>query len=255
MVSGQSPLLSLSVLIIGWSAVTDSPNISWKRRPSEIRGYMRTLYMTAENGDYLRVDYSSKEKRVRLYVEVQNEGGSPYYAVIKDGKITIERSVLSGRSSGFSDKFKERAHLFSTITNKDILRIINNNYGISQEYKTTVNNPAHDAEHKKQLEETRKRYFVQEKNPYGTSTALSGSIRGHIRLIDFIDFAAGWGLAMATFFYFQYSFTASGIISALFGILIGFVDMFLRERQPLFIKIIFFVVAGAASYVYGYYIL
>lgn len=233
--------------------MTDNSNIFWKRRPSEIRGYLRTLYMTAENGDYLRVDYNARDKRVRLYVEVQNEGGSPYYAVIKDGKVTIERSVMSGRTSGFSEKFKERAHLYSTISNKEIMQIIGGNYGIS--YKNALKTKETvDAEHRKRIEETRRRYFVQEKNPYGKSNGLTGSVRGHIRFIDFIDFFVGWGLSLGAFFLFQYSFLALGIVSALFGVLIGIFDMLVRERQPLFIKIIFFLSVGLVSYFYGYYV-
>lgn len=216
---------------------------------------MRTLYMTAENGDYLRVDYNSKEKRVRLYVEVQSEGGSPYYAVIKEGKITIERSVMSGRSSGFSEKFRERSHLFSTITNRDILRIIKGNYGISSEKDAGKSQEKADAEHQKRIEETRKRYFVQEDNPYKNGTGLTGTIRGKIRFVDFFDFLAGWGLAVGAFFYFQYSFIALGIVSAIFGLLISLFDMFIRERQPLFIKILFFLLAGFSSYVYGYFLM
>jgi len=211
--------------------------------------------MTDENGDYLRVDYNSKEKRVRLYVEVQSEGGSPYYAVIKEGKITIERSVMSGRSSGFSEKFRERSHLFSTITNKDILRIIKGNYGISSTKDASKSKENADAEHKKRIEETRKRYFVQEDNPYHNASGLTGTIRGRIRFVDFIDFLAGWGLAMGSFFYFQYSFIALGIVSALFGLLLGLFDIFIRERQPLFLKILFFLIAGLGSYVYGYFLM
>ena len=43
-----------------------------------------------------------------------------------------------------------------------------------------------------------------------------------------------------------------GATAAFFGIIIGFVDMFFRGRSPIFTKVIFFLVAGAASYIYGY---
>ena len=80
--------------------VVESDQQSWKKRPSEIRGYQRTYYMNSPDGDYLRVDYNLKEKKVRLYVEVEGEGGNAYYAVITNGKITAERSVSSGRNYG-----------------------------------------------------------------------------------------------------------------------------------------------------------
>ena len=59
--------------------VLDSAQHTWKKRPSEIRGYQRTYYITTEDGDYLRLDYSLKEKRVRLYMEIDSEGGNAYY--------------------------------------------------------------------------------------------------------------------------------------------------------------------------------
>ena len=55
---------------------------SWKRRPSEIRGYERAMYTTLNNGDYIRVDYNIAEKRVRLYVEVSDEKNASYYSIV-----------------------------------------------------------------------------------------------------------------------------------------------------------------------------
>jgi len=74
--------------------------------------------------------------------------------------------------------------------------------------------------------------------------------RYFIDVIDIIGFAAA-GLWL--FRYFQYSFIALGIVTAFFGISIGFVDMFFRGRNPVFIKIAFFLTFGIAFYVYGYF--
>ena len=56
-------------------ANNENIQFTWKRRPSEIRGYERTMYTTLDNGDYIRVDYNTGEKIVRLYVEVLKEKG------------------------------------------------------------------------------------------------------------------------------------------------------------------------------------
>ena len=112
--------------------VLDTAQQTWKKRPSEIRGYQRTFYINSENGDYLRVDYNLKEKRVRLYMELEEEGGNAYYSVITDGKITAERSVSTGRNFGFTEKFRERSAIYSTIPNNQVLKLVNRNYGIQR---------------------------------------------------------------------------------------------------------------------------
>jgi hypothetical protein len=233
--------------------IIDSSPFNWKRRPSEIGGYQRTLYCTDDDGDYMRIDYNLREKRVRLYIEVHEEGGSPYYSVIKNGKITAERSVLSGRTFGFSDKFVERADIFASIPNKEVIKLIGNNYGIS-DVKQKQQKDAVDAQKKKRLEETRKRYFSQEKNPYHQAGMAGRVEHKRLKVIDIVDLAAGAGLAAGVFIYLQYSFIAMGVVSAFYGLSIGMVDMFIRERPPLFFKIILFIVFGFISYVYGYYL-
>jgi len=225
---------------------------NWKRRPSEIRGYHRTLYMNADNGDYLRVDYNLIDKRVRLYLEAANEGGNPYYSVISNGKVTIERSVSTGRSSGFSHKFHERAEIFSTIPNQEVVRLINRNYNIvSRQAQQQIRE-----QKQKRIDETRNRYFSEsEAVSYDRDTRTTR--RGdsiNIRVIDAIDFIIGILSSLIMYILFQYSFIVMGIVSAFYGIIIGFIDMFLRNRPPLLGKVIFFILAGACAYVYGYYI-
>jgi hypothetical protein len=227
---------------------------SWKRRPSEIRGYHRTLYYNADNGDYLRVDYNLKEKRARLYVEVAEEGGNPYYSVISNGKITAERSVSTGRSQGFSGKFQSRADIFSTIPNKDVLRLINKNYNIHSGYFAEKARDEKSQDQLKKLrEETRQRYFKTVTNPYVKKSKRPGQVRYSFNFIDILDILIGFLLAGSAFLYFNYSFIVTGIVASFYGIIAGFVDMFLRKRPPLVFKVLIFVLAGAAIYVYGYF--
>ncbi|MCP4133278.1 MAG: hypothetical protein GY754_20080 [bacterium] len=222
----------------------------WKKRPSEIRGFQRTLYLNAENGDYLRIDYTLKDNRVRIYVEITSEGGSPYYAIISNGKITAEKNVLSGRTFGCASKFQERAEIFATIPNKTVMKLINKNYGIGQaplKRKT---------EKKEELERTRKRYFKPQKNPYTSGSGGYGALRAPkegFSFFDIIDILAGIVLSLGLFYYFQYNFLLMGAVAAFFGVSIGLVDLFLRERAPILFKVIFFVTTGTAFYIYGYF--
>jgi hypothetical protein len=230
----------------GKSGIVDSSEHHWKRRPSEIRGYTRTLYMTDDNGDYLRVDYNTKEKRVRLYLEDASEGGIPYYAVIAGGRITAEKNAQTGRPVSLSEKFGLRAELFGSIGNREVLKLINENYGIGAK-----GDAQRSAERRQILERTRKRYFRPDE--YGARSrreAIKQFFR--LQLIDVIDMLIG-AMVVAGVYLYLYDFYYSGIISACFGIVFGAIDIFLRKRDPFFPKIVAFLIAGAWLYFYGYY--
>jgi hypothetical protein len=230
--------------------IIDSARITWKRRPSEIRGYHRALYITTDEGDYLRVDYNLKDKRVRLYVEVAREGGSPYYSVISNGRITSEKSVSTGRSFGFAGKFQDRADIFSTIPNREVVKLINKNYKIGVYTEGKVSS----AKRQRELEETRQRYFKA--NGLSSTAGYADEdvqLFGRLKFVDVLDFFIGFILSAVMFLLFQYSLIAMGVVLAFFGIIIGIVDMFIRGRSPIFIKVILFILLGAFAYIYGYF--
>ncbi len=222
---------------------------SWKRRPSEIRGYHRTLYLTTDDNDYLRVDYNLKEKLVRLYIEIAEEGGNSYYSVIRNGKITAEKSVVSGRSFGFADKFRERADIFSTIPNTEVIKLINSNYTIASPVKRKVAS----TEKKKMLEETRKKYFQPVDKTRRKSNENIGLSLNELRFIDFIDVLFGIVISYGIFALLQYDYIALGVVAAFYGISIGLIDMAFRGRPPIIIKMVLFIFAGVSIYIYGYF--
>ncbi|MCU0822719.1 MAG: hypothetical protein MUC95_09660 [Spirochaetes bacterium] len=245
---------------------SESQAYHWKRRPSEIRGFNRVIYATTEKGDYLRVDYNIKDKKVRLYLEDVDEGGNPYYSIISDGNITTERNASTGRVTSLFEKFNKRAKAFSAIPNKDVLKLINKNYGIgikgdarSREEIERIRKEREKAK-KSILEETRRKYFKPEDIPYFETSdeiEIIPSAKRRVKrllFIDLFDFVTGVIIAAAVY-YFSYNLLAVGIVSSLFGVALGIIDVYFREREPFFTKIIFFITAGVAAYIYGYYII
>ncbi|MDY6934226.1 MAG: hypothetical protein SVZ03_08395 [Spirochaetota bacterium] len=235
----------------------DTREIFWKRRPSEISGYHRTLYVTTEDSDYIRVDYNMKEKRVRLYIEDSDEGGNPYYAVIANGKVVVERNATTGRVVKLYDKFSKRAKVFSTIPNGEVLKLINNNYGIAGSTNEFYNNEwditRREIERKKELERTRRKYFrPEEASRYVNTISEVSKVERRLGLIDLLDFTIGIFLCVSLYMYNR-NIIAVGMLSAVIGIIMGFVDIFYRKRLPFFMKMVFFVIFGIASYIYGYY--
>jgi len=228
---------------------------SWKRRPSEIRGYERAMYTTLNNGDYIRVDYNVAEKRVRLYVEVNEENNASYYSIINSGKIVSERNS-SGKSARVGEKISERSDEFSTLPNSEVLKLINRNYGI--ESADDAESRKKDEKKREQLSLVRKRYFretEQEGNIYADTPVRVIKGAGRFGLIDLIDILTG--LAVAGIFYIinQYSFLALGATAVVWGILLGLFDIVLRNREPVFTKILFFLISGSAFYIYEYFYL
>ncbi len=221
--------------------------LSWKRRPSEIKGYQRALYTNDPDGNYIRLDYNIKTKKVRIFYEPSDEGGVSYYSAIEDGEVLTEKNLASGRITDLTRKFSSLSSKLVTIPNKEVLRIIGSNYGLDN-YKKEIK----DKLHRQEIEKTRQRYFRQEreeKEPVLGTFDKSKRFAFH----DIFDFVLG-GAAGGAIYYFLYNFQYLGIFLSLYGIALGMYDMFFRQREPIFFKIILFLAAGLASYIYGYYI-
>lgn len=228
---------------------------SWKRRPSEIRGYERTMYTTLNNGDYVRVDYNVSEKRVRLYVEVSDENNASYYSIINSGKIVTEKNS-AGKSARVADRIVERSDEFSTLPNSEVLKLISRNYGI--ESPDEAESRKKEEQKREQLSQVRKRYFrneEKEENIYADTPVQEAGRRGRLSLIDLIDVLTGIVIVGIFYVLNQYSYLALGATAVIWGILLGLFDIVLREREPVFIKILFFLLSGSAIYIYEYFYL
>lgn len=230
-------------------ANSENMQFTWKRRPSEIRGYERTMYTTLDDGDYIRVDYNTGEKIVRLYVEVQKEKSTSYYAVISKGRVTVEKNS-NGRSARVTEVMSERAKEFSTLPNNDVLKLINNNYGIFKS-KSPAKNLNKERLNVERQEITRK-YFKEDENPYNGSEGAGRVTAGKIGLVDLIDTLTGILVSGVVFFIGQYDLMVAGVTAVIWGMLLGIFDILLREREPVFIKIIFFLISGMGIYFYSY---
>lgn len=227
----------------------ENTNPTWKRRPSEIRGYERAMYTTLDNGDYIRVDYNTGEKIARLYVEVMKEKGAAYYSVVNKGKVTVEKNN-NGRPARVADVISERAEDFSSLPNNDVLKIINNNYGISKKESSLKN--LRQERIKIERQEIKRKYFRDEENPYKPGGHSSQRQIKKIGIIDLVDTLTGILICIFFFFMGQYDLMAAGITAIIWGMLLGVFDILLREREPVFLKIVFFLISGIGSYLYGY---
>lgn len=230
-------------------ATEENMQFTWKRRPSEIRGYERAMYANLENGDYIRIDYNTNEKIVRIYIEVQEDKGVSYYSVISNGRITVEKN-RNGRATRVAERISERSEQFSTLPNRDVLKLINNHYGISVSKSTNKNLKKEKLNSERAV--IKKKYFKPEDNPYSdTDISVQKNVR-KIGIVDLFDILIG--LIISGFFFFigQYDLIAAGGAAVIWGMLLGVFDILLRDREPVFIKIFFFLISGSGIYLYSY---
>ncbi|MBN1500428.1 MAG: hypothetical protein JW982_09735 [Spirochaetes bacterium] len=61
--------------------------------------------------------------------------------------------------------------------------------------------------------------------------------------------------AVSYFLYWRYfTYYRIGAFLGISGIVIGGIDMFLRNREPIFTKILLLIFSGLGLYVYGYFL-
>ncbi|MCL1910667.1 MAG: hypothetical protein FWG13_00475 [Leptospirales bacterium] len=239
----------------GETANNNPQSSSWQKRPSEIKGYKVCYYITDRTKkDYIRVDANPKFKKVRLYIEVSKQENCPYFSVIVDGKVITEKNMLNNRSSGFSGVFSERASIVSTLPDEDIIELFGGSYGVKSP------ETAKEGEREKRLRETKEKYFVKESQPDATARTYSyddGEKQPFFKslFIGLIDVILGAALSVSSFFIFGRSFTALGVCLALYGAILGGIDFFIREKPSNVFKLLLFLLAGFASFIYGYYII
>jgi hypothetical protein len=231
-------------------AANNDIQLTWKRRPSEIRGYERAMYTTLENGDYIRVDYNTGEKIVRIYTEILEDKGASYYAIINKGRVTIEKNN-NGRATRVAERLSEKAEEFSSLPNKDVLKLINNNYGISKSGFISKN-VKKEERLKIEREEVKRKYFKPDENPYIDNSYSSQKRIKKIGIIDLFDTLTGIVISGLFFFLGQYDLIAAGAAAVIWGMLLGVFDILLREREPVFSKIFFFLLSGVGIYFYSY---
>ena len=102
-------------------------------------------------------------------------------------------------------------------------------------------------------EETRKKYFKAGENPYYTRSIDDGKLQSKFKLLDFVDIAIGILLSGIVFIFLKSSYIAAGVVAAFFGIIIGMIDLLIRGRNPVLVKVFLFLVSGMILYIYGYY--
>jgi hypothetical protein len=101
--------------------------LKWIKRQSELEGFSGALYCTDSKGEYVRVDYSLKDKKARLTVEDRSERRCHSLIIAS----SIEKEWVARSAGGsVSSVMKRKAHIFSLIPDLRVLSLIRGCYGI-----------------------------------------------------------------------------------------------------------------------------
>jgi hypothetical protein len=101
--------------------------LKWVKRRSEFEGFSGVLYCTDAKGEYIRIDYSLKDKKARLTVEDRTE--RRYHSLIISSSIEKEW-VARSAGGAVASVMKRKAHIFSMIPDQRIVSLIRGCYGI-----------------------------------------------------------------------------------------------------------------------------
>jgi hypothetical protein len=166
--------------------------------------------------------------------------------VISNGKIISEKNLATGRTTSLAGKFGSRAELIATMPHREVLALIGDNYRIDEAMKSVK-----EKQRKVKFERTREKYFKDDEK--GPSFFGEFHDSKSFSWVDLVDTLLG-ALIVSIIYYFSVRLNYCGIFLAIYGIAVGLVDIFVRVREPIFTKILLFLLSGAAVYVYGYYI-
>lgn len=230
----------------------------WKRTRVQSQGFQKAYRAKTPAGDVLLVEFNFHESLVKIQLEPSHEHGSSYSSTIKKGVIIRERDVLNGTSYSLKKKFYPFRIIFSCLPDDDILDTIGGIYEISRIplFRTrSIASPQDigaDTDFERAIPEDPwyKKFLGSIGSPGETVRSYISNLRE--RAVDDVnDSVLGFSMAAVLYFHF-FDFVVLGWTLAFLGFLFGGVDWIIRDRNPLLIKILLFLVVGSYFFYTGY---
>ncbi len=218
----------------------------WKRNRSPNKGFSKSYRAVSPLGDIFQVDYNFHENLVKLSLSLASEKSKSYITTIKNGTIIREKDSLNGTSKSLKKKFVPFKNIFSSIPDKDILSLLIGIYEISDiqpdldhsEKIAAIPSFDKDSVEKKTLsfrEKLSKQY---------------ASLKLRV-LDDFYDSILGISICLAIYLHY-FDFVLLGFALGFMGLFFGSIDWIIRNRNPLFLKVISFLFTGGYYFYTGY---
>ena len=227
----------------------------WKRSRPVTQGYQKAYQARTSSGDFLQVEFSFHDGLVKLQVDPSNEKGATYTFTIKKGTIIRERDVLNGFNSPLKKIFLPFKTVFSCLPDEDILDCVGGVYEISKiplfkyrSHKSDYDPIDHEVQsppRKSFLTRIADAFFHRENGVFSWKRFRERAVD------DLHDSVLGMSLGAVLYFhFFDYMILGWGL--GFLGILFGGMDWTLRDREPMIIKVLIFLVTGSYFFYTGY---
>ncbi|MCE9500958.1 MAG: hypothetical protein K8R21_10745 [Leptospira sp.] len=229
----------------------------WKRSKSDIQGFHKSYKAETPDGDLLQVDFNYHERLVRLNVQLARERGKSYVATVKQGSIIREKDVTTNRNTSIKGKVHPFRYIFSCIPDDDLLESVGGAYEISRvslgKQLLAGELPPNDGEPFR-TEKKRESFFEYLQRRRQEKIGRDGTFLQRVKRRfwgELHDFLFGSSLGLAVYYHF-FDFSILGLSLAIFAFFSGGMDWILRNRNPLMIKVFFFLFTGSYFFYTGY---
>jgi hypothetical protein len=216
----------------------------WKRNRTPARGFYKSYKAVTPSGDTLHLDYNFHENLVRLSLEPSNEKGHSYVTTIKSGTIIRERDMFNSQNTSLKKKFLPFKDIFSCISDEDALSSI---LGVYEIYKPSLENKSVEA---KQTESILPQDDLAVEILEGKWKLFYRKFRERF-LDDLYDCILGVSLCAALYFHY-FDFVVLGFALGFMGVFFGSIDWLMRNRNPLILKVLSFLISGGYYFYTGF---
>ncbi|MDX1960765.1 MAG: hypothetical protein SFU98_19490 [Leptospiraceae bacterium] len=229
----------------------------WKRSRPSSQGYQKCYQAKTPTGDFLQAEFNFHEGLVKIEVKPVSEKGVSFQATIKRGTVIREKDSSGGNSYRNSVKKGISPYhvLFSSLPDSELVDSLIGAYGITKIQPI-----------RKQPGSTRNELLVETKEAFQNRIPKWQKVKEFLfgkkdipfkerfrerAFDDFHDLVLGLSLASILYFHF-FDYVILGSCLASLGFLFGGMDWTLRNRSPLFTKVLLFLFSGSYFFYTGY---
>jgi hypothetical protein len=194
----------------------------------------------------LKVEVNREKKQVRIYAET--DGGDRIESSITNGIVIEERDLNTGTKANLIEEFTNLGKYLSAIPDSKLVRLIGGNYGVISEFIQFVGQ--HANKDMMILKAMGLSIILIPVKILAAFLDWSKDIVSKPRMTDIVDAAVVVGGGYLTYLW-NFDFALSGFVVMTGAVLTGYIDWFIRRKNPYVLKVLvtflpasYFLLAG-----------
>lgn len=224
----------------------------WRARPSRREGFNKTYAGLFPDGSTIELDYNFAREMVRIEYRPADEAERLYIAVVKHGVVLRERDFATNRVVDMQRRIRPLAPFFQYFPDNHVLRSLGGIYGLPRESRLPSATSTGELFRRSLRTDERRRLLRQQvhhlirkrRAAERRQRPFFGRIL-HRLPGDLFDLSLA---GIPLFLFFQKDVAPGGLalmLSAL-GFFTGAVDLLWRQRNPLIVKTLAFLVPAGS---------